>query len=101
MTENHEIQKEEKSQLKVTLLRRIFYLILIMMIYPLLLFPFIRMQEGTSDMSNEFYMALGAATLGGVAVFAMVLFGLGPVVIKLLEIRKQEKEEKEDMGMRP
>ncbi len=101
MTENNLPPTLDKKQSRMKLLRRIFYLIIMVMLLPVVMFPLIRMTEGASDMSNEFYFAIIAATLLGLVMIAYVLLGIGPVVLELLDIRKQEKEEKEDMGMFP
>jgi hypothetical protein len=93
--------KSEKYQLQMKLLRRIFIFFLITLLLPLPLIPVIQRAENAPETSSMFYFSLIGATVVGVILIAMALLGIGPVVIELLDIRKREKEEKEDPGMFP
>jgi hypothetical protein len=101
MSDQSEIKKSGKYQLKMKLLRRIFIFFLITLLLPLPLIPLIQRAENAAETSSIFYFALIGASVVGVILIAMALLGIGPVVIELLDIRKREKEEKEDPGMFP
>lgn len=92
----------DKYTLKMKLLRRIFVFILVLFLLTVPLFPLLWITETSSeDSTNGFFYSIIFVTVAGVALTAIALLSIGPVVIKLLEIRKKEKEEKEDMGMFP
>jgi len=101
MSDPKEIKTADKYQVRAKLLRRIFIFIMITLLLPLPLFPLIRMTETADEWSNTFYFAMIGASIVGVILIAMALLGIAPVVIELLDIRKKEKEEKEDPGMFP
>jgi len=99
---NLQPQAPDKSALKMKLLRRIFVFILVLFLIPLPLIPLLWSTETSPEYSmNTFYYSMIFVTVAGVALTAIAMLSIGPVVMKLLEIRKKEKEEKEDMGMFP
>ena len=101
MSDQPETKTTEKKELRMKLLRRIFIFFLITLLLPLPLIPLILKAENAPEYSSMFYFALIGASVVGVILIAMALLGIGPVVIELLDIRKKEKEEREDMGMFP
>ncbi len=102
MSNQKEIQPTEKYELKMKLLRRIFVFFLVLFLLPLPLIPIVGLSEQSDfETSNAFYFAMIGATLGGVVLIALALLSVAPVVIQLLDIRKKEKEEKEDPEMFP
>ena len=101
MSDQNEIKTTDKNKVRMKLLRRIFIFLMITFLLPLPLFPLIRMTENADEFSNTFYFAIIGASVVGVILIAMALLGIGPVVIELLDIRKREKEEREDPGMFP
>lgn len=101
MSDQPEIKTTDKYKLRMKLLRRIFIFFLITLLLPLPLFPLIQQTEDAPETSSVFYFALIGATVVGVILIAMALLGVGPVVIELLDLRKREKEEREDPGMFP
>ncbi|MGD8456177.1 MAG: hypothetical protein PVF83_07320 [Anaerolineales bacterium] len=101
MTNQSDIKKSEKYQLKMKLLRRIFIFCLMTLVLPLPLIPLIQEAEIAPETSSIFYFALIGSSVYGVILIAMAILGIGPVVIELLDIRKREKEERENLGMFP
>jgi hypothetical protein len=101
---NNDIQPQapDKSALKMKLLRRIFVFILVLFLIPIPLIPLLWSAETSSEYGmNTFFFSIIFATVASVALIAIALLSIGPVVMELLDIRKKEKEEKEDMGMFP
>lgn len=101
MSNQKEIQPTDKYQLKMKLLRRIFVFFLVFFLLPLPLIPMLSRPESSMEGSTYFYISILLATLGGLVLIALTLLSIAPVVIQLLDIRKKEKEEKEDPGMFP
>jgi len=101
MSNQKEIQPTEKYQLKMKLLRRIFVFFLVFLLLPLPLIPILSKPESSIERSSYFYISILLATLGGLVLIALTLLSIAPVVIQLLDIRKEEKEEREDPGMFP
>ena len=99
---NLQPQALDKSAQKMKLLRRIFFFILVLLMVTIPLFPLIWITDTSSEyIKSAFYYSIIFVTVAGVALTAIALLSIGPVVLKLLEIRKKEKEEKEEMGMFP
>ena len=101
MSDQSEIKITEKHELRIKLLRRIFIFFLVLFLLPLPLIPILSRPESSLEGSTTFYFSLILATFGGVALIALALLSIGPVVIELLDIRKREKDEREDPGMFP
>jgi FtsH-binding integral membrane protein len=101
MSDQNEIKTTDKNKVRMKLLRRIFIFFLVTLLLPLPLFPLMRMTETADEWSTPFYFAIIGASIVGVILIAMALLGIGPVVIELLDIRKREKEEREDPGIFP
>jgi len=101
MSNQTELKKTEKYQLTMKLLRRIFVFFLVLFLLPLPLIPILSRPESSLEGSNFFYFSIIGASIAGVVLIALALLSIGPVVIELLDIRKKEKEEKEDQGMFP
>jgi hypothetical protein len=101
MTNQPEIKKSETYQLKMKLLRRIFVFFLVFFLLPLPLIPILSKPESSVEGSAPFYFSILLATLGSLVLIALTLLSIAPVVIQLLDLRKKEKEEKEDPGMFP
>lgn len=91
----------DKSALKMKLLRRIFVFILVLFLLTIPLIPLLWSETNSKYGMNAFNYAIIFATVAGIALIAIALLSIGPVVMELLDIRKKEKEEKEDMGMFP
>ena len=101
MSDQPEIKTTDKYQLRIKLLRRIFVFFLVLFLLPLPLIPILSRPESSLEGSTTFYFSLILATVGGVVLIALALLSIGPVIIELLDIRKREKEEREDQGMFP
>jgi hypothetical protein len=101
MSDQPEIKTTKKYQLRIKLLRRIFVFFLVLFLLPLPLIPILSRPESSIETSRYFYFSIIGASLAGVVMIAMVLLSIAPVVIELLDIRKKEKEEREDQGMFP
>lgn len=101
MSNQKEIQPTDKYQLKMKLLRRIFVFFLVFFLLPLPLIPILSKPESSLEGSTAFYFSILLATIGGLVLIALTLLSIAPVVIELLDLRKKEKEEKEDPGMFP
>ena len=91
-----------KSQIKAQLRRRIFYLIAALALISIAIFPLSQMLFGYTfkEISTDFYMLIVAA-IALLTVVAVSLFGVWPIISNLQDLRKQEKDEKEDIGMFP
>ena len=89
----------ERSQLLKKLLRWVFVSIIIISLLQIPLFITMRETGSMFDLGGSMMYYLLGATVIGVILVAIVLFAIGPIVIKLFDIRKKEKEEKEDPGM--
>ena len=94
----------EKSQLVNKLLRWTFIFIVVLSLLQIPLFTLLTENEpsyNSLDMGgNEMFFLIGASIVG-IVLAAILIFGVGPVVIRLVDIRKKEKEEKEDLGIFP
>ena len=95
-------QDIKKTQIKAHLLRRIFFLIAALALMPIVVFLLSQMSSGYSfkDLSTDFYMVIVAA-LALLIIVAVSLFGVWPIISNLQELRKQEEDEKEELGMFP
>jgi lipopolysaccharide export LptBFGC system permease protein LptF len=102
MSTDKQQQNVNKSQIKAQLLRRIFYVIAALALMPIAVFPLSQMLSGYSfkEISTDFYMVIVAA-LALLIIVAVSLFGVWPIISNLQELRKQEQDEKEDLGMFP
>ena len=90
-----------KSELVNKLLRRIFIFIVVVSLLQIPLFLIMGDTESSFDLgSTGIYYLMGASVVGIVLV-AVIFFVIGPIVMQLFELRKKEKEEKEDSGMFP
>ena len=101
MSNQSEIKTADKYQLKMKLLRRIFVFFLVLILLPLPLIPILSRPESSIETSRWFYFSIIGASVAGVVLIALALLSIAPVVIELFDIRKKEKEEKEDPGMFP
>ena len=94
----------EKSQLVNKLLRWTFIFIVVLSLLQIPLFTLLTENEpsyNSLDMGgNEMFFLIGASIVG-IVLAAILIFGVGPVVIRLVDIRKKEKEDKEDLGIFP
>ena len=88
--------QNEKSQLLNKLLRWVFVFILVISLLQIPLFTILRDTNPSFDMGEKPFLFLAGATIIGVILIAIVLFAFIPIVTKLFDIRKKEKE---DPGM--
>ena len=91
--------QNEKSQLLSKLFRWGFVFILVIALLQIPLFIAMRETGSMFDLGSSMMYYLLGATVIGVILVAIVLFAIGPIIIKLIDIRKKEKEDKEDPGM--
>ena len=101
MSQETQPQTQFKSQLKMKLIRRIFNFILVVFIYPAMLMLLILSTDGAVEESKYFDFALMGSVIIFLILIAMALLRIAPVVIELLDVRKMEREEDEDVGMFP
>ena len=100
MSQQSQPQTPEKPQLKMKLLRRIFYFILVMFIFPVMLIPLRLTSGGDVEQSEYFNIALIGAMGIFIVLIAIVFFSIAPVVIEMFDARNREREQ-EDIGMFP
>jgi hypothetical protein len=87
--------QNEKSQLMKKLLRWAFVFIIVLSLLQIPLFIIM----GETGSKHDLTVYLVVASLVGIILCTILIFAVGPIVIKLFDIRKKEKQEKEDPGM--
>lgn len=90
----------KKSQLTIKMLRWFFIFIIVLV---LAIIPFFLGVGETKlygdNLVNPWLWTTAIFTL--LIEFAILFFGIGPIVLQLFEIQKKEKVEKEDLGIFP
>lgn len=83
------------------LIRRIFYTIVILFLFPAMAMPLALSTDVDVEGSSYFAFTLIMVLVLTIGLIAMILFGIAPVVIELLDARKKERDEEDDIGIFP